>query len=40
MKIDHKGFNKKRSINDIKKYLINYKEITNLSVKWKEFDSK
>ena len=34
MKIDHKGFNKKRAINDIKTYLKNYKQNNNLSVKW------
>ena len=39
MKIDHKGFNENRSINDINNYLINYKKINNLPVKWEEFDS-
>ena len=36
MRIDHPGFCKKRAQKDIEKYLINYRQINNLTVKWME----
>jgi hypothetical protein len=36
MRIDNPGFCKKRAQKDIEKYLINYRQINNLTVKWME----